>query len=308
MNEIRKVLDDIDTGILMYGEGWTGGLSPLPERERAVKTNIGRLDPRIAVFSDNLRDGIKGSVFSAYERGFISGRDGMEETIKFGVTAATRHDQIDYRRVLYSDFPWAAEPSQCINYVSAHDNLTLWDKLALSNRNDSVEDRIKMNLLSAAIVLTCQGIPFIQAGEDFLRSKPLDDAETIFDENSYRSPDFVNSLKWDRKSLYHEVFCYYKGLIEFRRMHQELHLTSTAQIREKLIFLENVGPNVVAYLLANNICIIYNANREAKTLTIPEGEWKVFARGMYAGNEILEVIPGGDIIIEPISAMILERQ
>jgi pullulanase len=97
----------------------------------------------------------------------------MEDTIKYGVAAATQHEGIDYWRVLYSNAPWAAEPTQCVNYTSAHDNLTLWDKLSLTGPWESRDDLIKMNLLSAAIILTCQGIPFFQAGEEFLRSKPL---------------------------------------------------------------------------------------------------------------------------------------
>jgi pullulanase len=333
MNTIREALNRIDPGILVYGEGWTGGLSPLPDWERALKVNMTRLDAHIAAFSDNLRDGIKGSAFSAWERGFVSGREGMEETIKFGVVAATQHNQINYGRVYYSNEPWAAEPTQTINYASAHDNLTLWDKLRLSNATDSMEDRIKMNLLSAAILFTCQGIPFFQAGEEFLRSKPKNSEETEFEENSYRSPDFINSLKWDRISIFPQVYHYYKGMIAFRKAHKMLRMTRTTDIKANLRFLEGLEPNMVGYIIENTnnagldpnqdnilcesaafkeegnetICVIYNANRTEKTLRIPEGEWKVFVKGIYAGTDVLEVTRGGEITADPISAIVLVK-
>jgi pullulanase len=331
MNEVREALDKIDPSILVYGEGWTGGLSTLPEWERAVKNNMGMLKTNIAAFHDNLRDGLKGSVFSSWERGFINGQWGMEETIKYGVVAATYHPKIDYNKVLNTNSPWAKEPAQTINYASAHDNLTLWDKLTLSNPSDSLEDRVKMNLLSASIILTSQGIPFIQAGEEFLRSKPKNAEETEFEENSYRSSDVVNSLKWDRKTIYREVFDYYQGLIRFRRAHKLLRLTETAELQEKLNFLEGLEPNVVAFVLAGKvdnkpmeknhtpapetsplkeemeeaICVIYNANREAKTVPIPEGEWKVFVKGKIAGNQVLEIRKGNTVEVEPISTLVI---
>jgi len=311
MNEIREALNRIDPSILMYGEGWTGGQSPLPDYERALKVNMCKVDSNIAAFSDNLRDGIKGSVFSKWDRGFVNGKEGMEETIKFGVVASTSHNQVNYQRVNYSNAPWASQPTQTVNYASAHDNLTLWDKLALSNENDSIQDRIKMNLLSAAIILTCQGIAFFQAGEEFLRSKPRDEEGTVFEENSYNSPDFVNSLKWDRKSDYIDVYNYYKGLIAFRKSYRALRMTTTAEIQANLRFLEGLQPNVVAFMVnqaKETICVIYNANRETINLQIPEGEWNVYAKELLAGTEVLETITGGEVTVGPISAMILVTQ
>ncbi|MDD3172908.1 MAG: type I pullulanase [Herbinix sp.] len=311
MNEVRRILNEVEPGILVYGEGWTGGLSPLPDWERALKVNIKNMDAGIAVFNDNMRDGIKGSVFSGPERGFIGYREGMEDTIKFGVAAATQHDGIDYWRVLYSNAPWAAEPTQCINYTSAHDNLTLWDKINLTGPWESRDDLIKTNLLAAAIVLTCQGISFFQAGEEFLRSKPLNEEKTMFEGNSYRSPDSINSLKWDTITSNKEVVDYYRGLIAFRKSHSALRMTKSEEIRAYLNFYGLLEPNIVVYELThpmdNKMCIIYNANRDSKTIQIPEGEWKVYAKGKKAGTEILEVILGGAVNVEPISALILVR-
>lgn len=311
MNEVRRVLNEIDPSILTYGEGWTGGLSPLPDWERAIKVNIKNMDTAIAVFSDNLRDGIKGSVFSGSERGFVGGREGMEDTIKFGVVAATQHDGIDYWRVLYSNAPWAAEPGQCINYTSVHDNLTLWDKLNISCPWESRENLIKMNLLAAAIILTCQGIPLFQASSEFLRSKPIDEANKIFEGNSYRSPDSINSIKWDNRTVNKEVSDYYKGLITFRKAHCSLRMTKSEEIRAYLNFYGWLEPNIVVYEINHpsdkNMCIIYNANNDYKTIHVPEGEWKVYVRGKKAGNEVLEAISGGTVSVEPISALILVR-
>ena len=311
MNDLRTALDDIEPGILLYGEGWTGGLSPLPDWERAVKVNIKRMSTEIATFNDNLRDGIKGSVFDHTEGGYISGRNGMEDTIKFGVVAATQHEWIDYPKVLYSNGPWALQPTQCVNYTSAHDNLTLWDKIVLATPWVSKEDRIRMNLLSAAIILTCQGISFFQAGEEFLRSKPVNKDMTIFDENSYRSPDSVNGIKWDSITENKIAVEYYKGMIAFRRAHCALRMTSTVEIECRLKFLKWLDANLIAFTIAHpregDICVIYNANRENKPIHIPEGNWNVYVKGTCAGTKILESHTGGIINIEPISAMIMMK-
>jgi pullulanase len=311
MNELRRVLNEMDPSILIYGEGWTGGLSPLPDWKRALKVNIKNMNSGIAAFNDNLRDTIKGGVFNASERGYINGQSGLEESIKFGIAASTWHQGVDYGRVVYSsNSPWAAEPTQTVNYTSAHDNLTLWDKLALSNSEDSHELRVRMNLLSAAILFTCQGIPFFQAGEEFLRSKPLNVEGTAFDDNSYRSPDMINSLKWDQLHTNKEVVDYYKGLIALRRKHRLLRLSKAEEIRVCLRFLEWSQPNVVSFLLADEkeeLCIIYNANKESKEILIPEGDWKVYVKGTEAGAEVMSQHPGGSVLVEAISALIMIR-
>lgn len=311
MKELRKALDELEPGLLIYGEGWTGGMSPLPDWERALKVNIRYLDPQIAAFNDNLRDGIKGSVFDYAECGYISGRNGMEDTIKFGVVAATLHEWIDYPKVLYSIGPWAIEPTQCVNYTSAHDNLTLWDKITLATPWAGREDRIKMNLLAASILLTSQGIPFFQAGEEFLRSKPKNAENNEYIENSYCSPDFVNSLKWDKRTENKEVIDFYKGLIAFRKAHSALRMTKAQDIESRLRFLKWLDPNLIAFIITHpsegDICVIYNSNREGKHIHIPEGKWKVYMKGKRAGTDILEVNTGGVISIDPISALVMKK-
>lgn len=317
MNEVRKALDAIDPSILIYGEGWKGGESTLPEEEQALKTNVSQMEG-IAVFSDDLRDGIKGSVFDAKDKGFVSGAIGLEETIKFGVVAATNHPQVNYKMVNYSDAPWAKSPNQCINYASAHDNLTLWDKLASSNLEDSEEDRMKMNKLSASIILTSQGIPFFQAGEEILRTKTEEDSSFV--ENSYQSSDFVNRIQWDNKTDYEEIFNYYKGLIAFRKKHPSLRLSDTKDIAANLVFEENAPTGVVAYSItgkpngetADGIYVIHNANKEAVKMRIPTGVWNVYVNGEQAGIEAIDTIKGDskgtEVSVDPISTLVLVQE
>lgn len=317
MNEVRKALDAIDPTILIYGEGWKGGESTLPEEEQALKINVSQMEG-IAVFSDDLRDGIKGSVFDAKDKGFVSGAMGLEETIKFGVVAATNHPQVNYEMVNYSDAPWAKSPDQCINYASAHDNLTLWDKLASSNPEDSETDRIKMNKLSASIILTSQGIPFFQAGEEILRTKTEED--NSFVENSYQSSDFVNRIQWDNKTEYEDVFNYYKGLIAFRKEHPSFRLTDTKDIAANLVFEENAPAGVVAYSItgkpngetADGIYVIHNANKEAVSMMLPAGVWKVYVNGEQAGTEPITTIKGDskgtEVWVDPISSLVLVQE
>lgn len=309
MKELRNSLNDFNSSILLYGEGWAGGTSTLPESERAVKGNIHLLDTGIAVFNDSLRDGIKGNVFHLEEQGFISGKQGVEDTIKAGVVAATSHDWVDYSKVINTNYPWAAQPTQVVNYASAHDNLTLWDKIVLSTPFDVHEDRIKMNLLSAAIVLTSQGIPFFQAGEEFLRSKPLNEERTRFDQNSYASPDQVNSIKWNLVTENKEVVDYYRGLIEFRKAHSAFRMTKTKDLESHLCFFKWLDNNLVAFIVSHplegEICVIYNANKTEKSVNVPNGDWSIFVKGKQAGNEVLDTIAGGLVSVEPISALVM---
>jgi pullulanase len=170
MNLISKELHKIKPDILLYGEGWTAGSSPLADSLRAIKKYAYKLD-HIAVFSDDIRDGIKGSVFEYADKGFASGKTGMEESIKFGVVASCKHPQVDYAKVNYSKAPYSAEPWNTITYCECHDNHVLWDKLAISAKNAAEAERKEMDKFAMSIVLTSQGISFLHAGTEFLRTK-----------------------------------------------------------------------------------------------------------------------------------------
>lgn len=292
MNEIRKELDKIDPSIIIYGEGWTGGGCGIPEELRAMKCNAMKY-PNIGAFSDDIRDGIKGHVFNQREKGFVSGARNFEETVKFGIVGCIDYPGINMSKVNYSKKAWAANPSQAVNYVEAHDNLTIWDKLATSNPDDDEETRIKMDKLAAGIVFTAQGIAFMQFGQDFLRTKYNEDTDT-FDKNSYRSPDKINNIDWRRKSQYKDVFNYYKGLIAFRKAHTSLRFTKRSEVLANMNFLECSEPNMIAFTTKhlNELIVIYNANPEAKTFTLPEGQWDVYINGEQAGTRYIETVSG----------------
>lgn len=312
MRAVREALDKVDPSIMVYGEGWTGGEAALPAEQQTVKSHIYQLD-RVGAFSDDIRDGIKGSVFDALDRGFVSGKAGTEEDIQFCVAAATAHPQLNPGSRGRAN--WSGQPGQSINYVSCHDNLTFWDKLAISNAADSEADRVKMNKLGSAIILTSQGVPFMQAGEEMLRSKPNEKRRSGYDENSYCSPDKTNSIKWDDKGKVMDIYEYYKGLIAFRKAHSALRMTTAVDIRDRLSFMSGLAANVVAYTIkskahgktAQDITVIYNGNPDAVTVSLPAGAWTVCINGEKAGCEALATAQGS-VTVEGISAMVLVQE
>ena len=297
MNEIREELSKIDPTIIVYGEGWTGGECGIPDELRALKCNAKQF-PGVGAFSNDIRDGINGHVFELKEKGFVSGAKNFEETVKFGLVGCIDFPGIDMNKVNYSKKGWALNPSQAVNYVEAHDNLTIWDKLATSNPEDSEPTRIKMDKLAAGIVFTAQGISFIQFGQDFLRTKYNEELGG-FDENSFRSPDKVNNIDWNRKSEYIDVFNYYKGLIAFRKAHKSLRFADAKQVCDNLRFLDCPDVNMVAFTVkaseegdSSDLLVIYNANRSTEFFKLPDGEWDVFINGEKAGNDVLDTVSG----------------
>ncbi len=308
MNQIREILKEIDPTIFVYGEGWTGGDSPLLEAQRAVKKNMYQM-PGIAAFSDDMRDAIKGHVFSHQDTGFISDKNGLEESIKFGIVAATTHPQIDYTKVNYSDAPWATHPNQTINYASCHDNHTLWDRLLNSQPDISETDRIRMHILANTIVLTSQGIPFLHAGVEMLRTK-----NGV--ENSYKSPDIINQIDWSRKSTYLNVVQFYQKLISLRKNHPAFRMPTTKMIQENLSFLDVQESGVVVYLLKGassndsweEILVVFNGSQAAKKIRIPKGQWIVALDGENINENGLYKIETSEIVIDYSSAMLLFKK
>ena len=316
MKEIRRELNKIDESIIIYGEGWTGGDTPLPVEDRALKANTYKFEnEQIAAFSDDIRDGIKGSIFIDENPGFVNGGTGFEESIKFGIVASTKHQDIDYSKVNYSDKPWSNQPYQTVTYTSAHDNYTLWDKLQLTNKQASDEELVQMNKMAAAIVLTSQGIAFIHAGDEFARTKV--NADGSLNENSYNSPDSVNKLDWNRKIQYNDLFNYYKGLIELRKSHKAFRMNNTADIQNNLEFLQKgknfKEDNVVAYTINgkavgdewNNIAVIFNASNEEVEVTLPLNDWNIVVNENSAGVETLGNVEGNKVKVAPKSSYVL---
>lgn len=278
MNQVAAELHKIDPTIFVYGEGWTGGDSPLPAEQRALKHNTKQLKG-IAAFSDDFRDGVKGHVFTPNAKGFASGEDNLEESVKFGIVGAVEHPQIDYSKVNYSKEPWANSPTQCINYVSCHDNHTLWDRLLISCDKETEQTRLNINKLMQTIVFTSQGIPFLHAGEEFVRSKNKV-------ENSYNSRDYINRIDWNNKDKYNDLFQYYKTLIQLRKEHPAFRMGNTEAVQKNINFIDLGTDNVIGYTINGaavgdkwkNILVIFNGNKVGKRVDIPKGNWKIIAQ------------------------------
>jgi len=286
MNQIRHRLDTIDPKIFLYGEGWSAGESPLPDQLRAVKANTSQLD-RIASFCDDMRNGLKGSPFDRNNAGFISGITLREEQLKFAITAAVEHNQIIYDFVNTSRHPWAKSPAQCINYVSCHDNLTLFDKLQYSCPEAGPETVERMARLAFGIILTSQGVPFIHAGDEMLRSKGGH-------HDSYRSPDYINQIDWGRKAEYPGLVNFMKSSIELRRQHPAFRISDAATLQTKLRFFGHYIPGVIAYELCDHangdrwrrILVLLNGNNYSVEHEIPLENWLIVAQNG-------EIMPNG---------------
>jgi pullulanase len=306
MNAVRAALDKIDPTIFIYGEGWTADSSPLAEEKRAIKKNAKQLD-NIAVFSDDIRDALKGSWMHSEIPGFVSGIDSLEESVKFGVVGATQHPQVDYTKPIYSKEPYVNNPTQIINYVSCHDDMCLVDKLREAKPADATDDElIRFNKLAQTVVFTSQGIPFIYAGEEVYRNK-----KGVH--NTYQSPDSINQIDWNNKTKYKDVFEYYKGLIALRKAHPAFRMPTQDMVQQHLKFIDLLTPNVVSFMLTDHvngdswkdILVIYNGNRKAVTVEIPEGAWNLICHdGVINLNGILQV-KTTTFTVAPSSASIL---
>jgi len=309
MRAVRVALDLVDHRIFVYGEGWAAGPSTLPEAERAVKANLGRLD-RVAAFGDELRDAVKGPYNQPTVGGFAGGRPGLEESVKFGIVGATEHPQVDYAKVNYSKAPWASQPGQALNYVACHDDRVLWDELRAAHPTASEAELIQLDALAATIVFTSQGVPFLPVGDDFLRTKNGNS-------NSYNQPDSVNQLDWGRKAKYRAVSEFYRQLIALRRAHPAFRLPSQALIARHLVFLPGLPPGTLGYQLLDHagqdrwatITVLFNGTATAATLPVPPGQYRAVLRGMAinpAGLDAVEVGANG-VSVPGSSALILVR-
>ena len=274
INAVRAALDALPGGrdILLYGEPWQGGASQL-HRYEANKANLAMLNERVGIFCDDTRDAIKGGCFDAREPGYVEGKPGSFWDIGAAVAAWCRSDRLP---------PHA--PSQIVSYVSAHDNFTLWDKL-LCVRYEKPEftarDTVALaqNRLAAGIYLTSFGLPFMQAGEEFARTKKGVG-------NSYRSSPTLNRLDWNRAEKYHALVDYYRGLLALRAAFPRLGSTDR-HAPEALQFFALEQPLVGWTLPAvwgdgaawSALCVFYNPTETACTVPLPAGQWKLLSDG-----------------------------
>lgn len=305
MNEIRKAASAVDPTIFIYGEGWAASAPQMPEDSLAMKANTYKM-PGIAAFSDEMRDALRGPFNNNEQGAFLAGLPGGEESIKFGIAGAVKHPQINNDSVNYSKAPWAGQPTQMISYVSCHDDMCLVDRLKASVPGITPEELVRLDKLAQTAVFTSQGVPFIYAGEEVLRDK-----KGVH--NSYQSPDSINAIDWDRKTLNADAFAYYKGLIQLRRNHPAFRLGDAELVRKHLEFLPVEGTNLVAYRLKDHaggdtwkdIIVVLNARREAASLSVPEGKYTVVCQNGLVNEKGLATIYGPSLKVAPQSAMII---
>ena len=296
INGIVEEVHKDHPNVIFYGEGWELDTTTTKDCTLATQKNSEET-PDFAYFSDTIRDLLKGHVFDTSTIGYVSGETGDEEEVEKCFMGAS---------------DWCKSPTQTINYISCHDNMTLIDRITRSTTGASKEDRVKMNNLAAAIYLTAEGTPLMQAGEEFLRTKK--NASGGFEENSYASSDSVNSLKWANleEEEYQNVYQYYKGLIAFRKDHPVLRLTDAKDVAAHVTPVEGLDANVTAFDItggvngetADNMYVIFNPNQEETKVTLPDGTWSVYINGEKAGTESLGEV-SGEATVDPISALVL---
>jgi len=307
MNLLADALHEIDPTIMVYGEPWTGGTSPLDSTLAAGKTNLADM-PSVAAFNDDIRDGIKGSVFARDQGGYVQGDFSLTTTtkVKYGIVGGVAYPGIS-GSLLSNQKIWHTSPIKTINYVACHDNNTLYDKLYLTLEESGKLDLIPaLSKQSNAIVLTSQGISFIHAGDEFLRSKPLETG-TGFDHNSYQSPDSVNQIRWELKTSEagSDVYNYYKGLIELRLNHASFRMTEAQDIIDNLDFVYEDVNGLIAYTITNEasgddfgiILVAHNANEKTVRVKLPtNGGWVLLVNDEDAGINSLDTYLGGQTL------------
>ena len=303
INALVDAVHEKHPDVIFYGEGWTMSTAVEPGNYMATQPNAHRT-PEFAYFSDTIRNLLAGE--NGRTKGFVSGLTGQEDLMFHCFTGDTW---------------WCPNPTQTVNYVSCHDNYTLMDKLAASCKGADRADLIRMNKMAAAIYMTSQGIPFIHAGEEFLREKLDEKGNRV--ENSYNAPDYVNKIRWnnlDNKDNAQTV-AYYQGLIELRKAHAALRLTTKAEvaanvsyhwITNELMLFNIKGKDSVKNEVSDGIVVILNATKEAKTVDlyaagVARGQWEIRVNGERAGLKLLGTVVDGKVRVAPVSAMVLTK-
>ncbi len=248
MQEVEKAVHKLNPKAIIYGEGWTGGTSPLRENFRANQVNISKIVPTngaigaVSVFNDSIRDGLKGSVFDAKDQGYINGAasQGTADKVIFGITGGVKNAATN----------WGVENAGVINYMGCHDNNTLWDKLLISNPDNTDEERAAMNRLGASIIMISRGTPFFLAGEEMLRTKDGD-------HNSYASSDEVNNIDWEALtpgSNVAQMRDFYRALIRMRKANPfltEANPICTVEDGSVISIQYAIGKKIVAMAFIN---------------------------------------------------------
>lgn len=320
MQQIRAEVNKIDPSIYIYGEGWSAGSCAYPVDKLAMKANAQQLNG-IAAFSDDMRDALRGPFSDDHKGALLAGIPGEEESLKFGIVGGIAHPQVDMTKVNYDKKPWTNNPTEQISYVSCHDDMCLVDRLkasipSLTDKNIQEKERtaelIRIDQLAQTAVFTSQGVPFILSGEEMLRDK-----KGVH--NSYNSPDSINHLDWNNLQRYPQLFAYYKNLIQLRKNHPAFRLATGDKVRQHLEFLPAVNSKdvkqdcLVGFLLKDlqgidarkTIVVIYNFNKEAKEMAIPEGNYTIACCNGTIDEAGLGEVSGKEVLVDGQSALIL---
>jgi len=316
MNAIRHAVDEIDPSIFIYGEGWSAGSCAYPQEKLGLKAHIRQM-PRIAAFSDDLRDALRGPFSDDTKGAFLAGLPGSEESIKAGIAGMISHPQVDFTKVNYSKESWVNEPSQMISYVSCHDDMCLVDRLKASipslktvdgKLSDSqLAELVRLDKLAQTAVMLSQGVPFMLNGEELLRDK-----KGVH--NSFESPDSINQINWGNLARYPQVFDYYKSLLQLRKNHPAFRLGRADLVRRHLEFLPSQDA-LVAFRLKdyaggdswNNIIVVLNGSKEQREVTVPEGTYTIVACDGVINEQGLGEITGQKVSVDPQSALIIKN-
>ncbi len=320
MQQIRAEVNKIDPSIYIYGEGWSAGSCAYPVDKLAMKSNAQQLNG-IGAFSDDMRDALRGPFSDDHKGALLAGIPGEEESLKFGIVGGIAHPQVDMTKVNYDKKPWTNNPTEQISYVSCHDDMCLVDRLkasipSLTDKNIPEKERtaelIRIDQLAQTAVFTSQGVPFILSGEEMLRDK-----KGVH--NSYNSPDSINHLDWNNLQRYPQLFTYYKNLIQLRKNHPAFRLATGDKVRQHLEFLPAVNSKdvkqdcLVGFLLKDlqeidawkTIVVIYNFNKEAKEMAIPEGNYTIACCNGTIDEAGLGEVSGKEVLVDGQSALIL---
>lgn len=288
MVEMAKELHAIDPNLLIYGEPWASGETPIEINSKGHQRGQGW-----SVFNDDFRDGLKGGYDRPSSRGFV--QDGSRQnTVRVGLAGSTES--------------FAQDPIESINYVECHDNNTVWDKLMLSDPQASVAEREAMDRMVAAALYTAQGIPFIQAGQEMCRTKGGED-------NSYNLPDRVNMIRWEWKKEHPGVYAYYQGMVALRKAHPMFRLGQKGLVDRALRF-DPVEPGQLAFTLTDptgkdqwkRARVLFNSSSKPVQFSLPAGRWQLYADGDQAGLKPMREIEGTNLEVPAHSAWILGEQ
>ena len=321
MNEIRQALDDRGyEDLIIYGEPWAGGDLALPAPYKpADRNHVHDYSERIAIFNAEFRDSIKGHVFLDENAAFLQGANN-DHSSRFrngdlisAIMANTQMDAGDYTLPEYK--AWARSPKEVVNYSSAHDNLTLYDKLVLSTGGPTnfsrQEQLVAMNKINAAILFTSQGGIFLHAGEEFARTK-------FGDPNTYNAPIAVNHLDWSRAKEYDDLIQYYRGMMAIRQAYPPLRDDTTRTAN--MMYFRRLPENMLGYTIPNvidqhskwdNLLVVANTGHHPESFSLPPDsndesqEWTILADSKKADAEGIGSIRGSSIILNPREVYVL---